>query len=238
MTREAGTAASVYLCAPVNALVEGIYEENIPLSRIREHGDFGLGTYDDLDGEMVLLDGRFYRIAGDGSVHEMDDRARSPFACVSFFSPTGRASLDQELSHDAFEAWLLRLLPSPNLICGLRVEGRFTHVKVRSVTRQEHYRPLVEAASEEQIFRFAEADGTLAGFYTPQFLSSLNVPGLHLHFLSDDRHEGGHLLECRPLRVRVEVQVISSLELALPLTADYLGWDFRRDVRADLGATE
>ena len=44
----------IYLCAPVNALVEGIYEEKIPFSEVKKHGDLGLGTFDDLDGEMVM----------------------------------------------------------------------------------------------------------------------------------------------------------------------------------------
>ena len=45
---------SVYLCAPVNALVEGIYEEKIPFSEVKKYGDFGLGTFDHLDGEMII----------------------------------------------------------------------------------------------------------------------------------------------------------------------------------------
>ncbi len=87
-------------------------------------------------------------------------------------------------------------------------------------------------------FTFTDAEGTLAGFYTPGFMQSINVPGLHLHFLSDDRTEGGHLLSCRPERVRASVQFISTLELGLPMSLDYLTWDFRRDTGADLDAAE
>ena len=83
--RETRKTSPVYLCAPVNALVEGIYQERIPLSKIRRHGDFGLGTFDSLDGEMVILDGRVFQIAGDGKVREIVEEAATPFACVTFF---------------------------------------------------------------------------------------------------------------------------------------------------------
>jgi len=228
----------VYLCAPVNALVEGIYREKIPLSKIRRHGDFGLGTFDSLDGEMVMLDGRVYQITGDGRVHEVDEEAATPFACVTFYAPASHDDLGEELGYADFLDWLLRLLPSPNLFYALRVEGSFAHVRVRSVPRQQNYRPLVEVAADQPVFELTEVEGTLAGFFSPAFLESLTVPGLHLHFLSADRTQGGHLLECRPRRVRAGVQFISTLELGLPMSLDYLTWDFRRDTGADLDKAE
>jgi len=218
--------------------VEGIYQERIPLSRIRQHGDFGLGTFDSLDGEMVMLDGRVYQIAGDGQVREVDEDATTPFACVTFYAPISHDDLDEELSYDAFQDWLLQLLPSPNLFYALRIEGSFAAVRVRSVPRQENYRPLVDVAADQPVFELTAVEGTLAGFFSPAFLSSLSVPGLHLHFLSADRHQGGHLLECRPRRVRVGVQFIATLELGLPMSLDYLTWDFRRDTGADLDKAE
>jgi len=231
--------SAVYLCAPVNALVEGIYQERIPLTKIRQHGDFGLGTFDSLDGEMVMLDGRVYQITGDGRVHEVnEEEAATPFACVTFYAPASHDDLDEELDYAAFQDWILRLLPSPNLFYALRLEGSFAHVKVRSVPRQENYRPLVEVAADQPVFELSEVEGTLAGFFSPAFLESLSVPGLHLHFLSTDRTQGGHLLECRPRRVRAGVQFISTLELGLPMSLDYLTWDFRRDIGADLDKAE
>ncbi len=229
---------TVYLCAPVNALVEGIYREKIPLGEIRKRGDFGLGTFDDLDGEMVLLDGRVYQVTGDGEVHEVGDEAATPFACVTFYDPVSHDDLDSELDWGAFQEWILGLLPSPNIFYALRIEGTFSRVRVRSVPRQENYRPLVEVARDQPVYDLADVEGTLAGFFSPAFLQSLTVPGLHLHFLSSDRRRGGHLLECRPRRVRAGVQIISTLELGLPMRLDYLTWDFRRDTGADLDKAE
>lgn len=230
---------TIYLCAPVNAIVEGLFEQNVPMAEIKQHGDFGLGTFNDLDGEMVLLDGTVYQITANGQVAVIDDeQTLTPFACVTPFRAISHDQLDQELSYDAFLEWLVRLLPSPNLFYAMRIEGEFASIKARSVPKQENYRTLVEVAREQTLFQFDNVSGTLVGFFTPAFMASLSVPGLHLHFLSADFRSGGHLLECRPRKVRVGVQFISRLELALPLSLDYLTWDFRRDVRQDLNQAE
>ncbi|MGW8319846.1 MAG: acetolactate decarboxylase, partial [Candidatus Promineifilaceae bacterium] len=216
----------VYLCAPVNALVEGIYVERIPFTEVRRHGDFGLGTFDHLDGEMIMLDDQIFQILADGRVQQVDDDALTPFACVTFFKPEKHAVLDGGRGYEDFLAWLEGLLPSPNMFYALRIDGSFSYIKTRSVPRQECYRPLVEVAAEQPIFEFEEIPGTLAGFYTPEFMASLNVPGMHLHFLSADQRHGGHLLECRPHQVKVSVQLLRTVELGLPMSDAYLHWDF------------
>ena len=228
----------LYLSSPVNAIVEGIYEEHVPFSEIRQHGDFGLGTFDMLDGEMVMLDGRIFQMTADGCVQEVNDDATTPFACVTFFRPEQTIALDGELDYDAFLRRLQEPLPSPNIFYAFRIEGEFAYMKVRSVPKSECYVPLVEIAKEQPVFEFENITGTLAGFYTPEFMSSVSVPGMHLHFLSDDLAHGGHLLTCRPRRVRAGIQSLYAMELALPTTPYYLGWNFSRDVAQDLEKAE
>ena len=237
-TERTASTRPLYLCAPVNALVEGIYEENIPLSEIKRHGDFGLGTFDDLDGEMVILDGDVFRIDADGSAHRVGDDVHTPFAVVTFFEPTFARTFGEAMTYDTFLRRLDALLPSPNLFYALRITGMFERVEARSVPKQHNYRPLSEAARDQHLFVFENVRGSLAGFFTPSFMASLNVPGLHLHFLSEERTRGGHLLSCRPKNVTVEVQMIHALELSLPMTHDYLTRGFERDVAADLDQAE
>jgi acetolactate decarboxylase len=228
----------IYLCTPVNALVEGIYEQNIPIAEIKKHGDFGLGTFNDLDGEMVLLDGQIYRVAGDGKVSIVSEQTLTPFACVTFYKPMSHEVSQGELTYPEFLDWLTSLMPSPNLFYAFRIEGKFAQVRTRSVPKQENFRPLVEVTKDQPEFNFKDVNGTLAGFFTPAFMSSLNVPGLHLHFLSQDRQQGGHLLDCRVKKVRAEIQFLYTLELSLPVSLDYLTWDFQRDIRGDLDKAE
>ena len=229
---------ALYLCAPVNAIVEGLYEQKIAFADLLQHGDFGLGTFDQLDGEMVLLDGEVYQIDSGGAVHRIGRDALTPFASVTFFQPITQDEVAEGLSWEAFQHRLEALMPSPNIFYAFRIEGLFERVRARSVPRTENYRPLVDAAGAQSTFEFRNIRGTLAGFYTPAFMSSLSVPGIHLHFLSEDRTRGGHLLECSPAGVTVSVQFLSKLELSLPLTLDYLTLQFQRNVEADLHKAE
>ncbi len=238
MSNRSHPSSSIYLCAPVNALVEGLYEEKIPFTEIKRHGDFGLGTFDDLDGEMVMLDGQIFQINSAGRVLRVPDNALTPFACVTFYKPFSFDSLRQEMAYPQFLDWLNTLLPSPNLFYALRIDGTFTYIKTRSVPKQDNYRPLVEVAKEQPTFEFHNITGTLAGFFTPTYMSSLSVPGMHLHFLSEDFQHGGHLLECCPRNIRVGVQALDHLELALPLSLDYLTHEFHRDIAEDLNKAE
>jgi acetolactate decarboxylase len=163
--------------------VEGIYQEKIPFTEIKKHGDFGLGTFDQLDGEMVCSEGKIYQITADGRVSQVEEDARTPFACVTFYQPISHDELHSELSYEGFLEWVQGLLPSPNIFYAIRIDGLFSSIKVRSVPKQECYRPLVDVAKEQPVFNYSDVQGTLAGFFTPEFMSSLNVPGLHLHFL-------------------------------------------------------
>jgi len=231
-------SSAIYLCAPVNALVEGLYEQPVAISELRQHGDFGLGTFSHLDGEMVVLEGEIFRVDYTGKVHLVTDDVLTPFACVTRFRALSFDQIPGSMDYSQFLQFLERLLPSPNIFYALRIDGFFSYVRTRSVPRQENYRPLAEVAKEQPTFEFEEVEGVLIGFFTPAFLASLNVPGLHLHFLSADRTRGGHLLECRPVRGTVGVQLINRLELSLPIAFDFLTLDFKRDTEADLGKAE
>ena len=228
----------LYICAPLNALVEGIYEENIHFGEILNRGNFGIGTFDDLDGEMVMLNGAIYQITVEGRVNRIDDPAATPYAIVTFFHPVLFGELDSETQYHHFLEWLNGLLPSPNIFYAIRVEGDFARVRARSVPKQANYRPLAEVVTEQSHLDFKNIRGTLVGFYTPDFMSSLSVPGHHLHFLSEDIAAGGHLISCTPRRVSVSIQPIHRLELNMPMTADYLRLHFQRNLGADIDKIE
>ena len=229
---------AVYLSAPINALVEGLYVENTTMAEIKRHGDFGLGTFNFLDGEMVLLDGHVYQIRSDGQVYNVDDNEESPFACVTFFNPDTIDDLENSNSYKGFQDLLNNLIPSENMLYAIRIDGTFSHVKTRVVPRSENYRPLVEATKNQPVFDFHDVRGCLAGFYTPRFMESINVPGYHIHFLSEDRQHGGHLIECALGKARIGIQHVPKLDVGLPMTLDYLTTDLTRDVSKDLDKAE
>ena len=230
--------ACLHVTAPINALVEGLYEQDATVAQVLRLGDFGLGTFNDLDGEMLVLSGRVYQLRADGVAYAVPPDTRTPFACVCRFRAETEEVIDEAMSHEALFALLDRLLPSRNMLYALRLDCRFDHVRVRSVPKQEAYRPLVEVTREQREFGFDDVDGSLVGFWTPTFLGSVAVPGWHFHFLTADQAHGGHLLECRPRTLRIGVQHIPRLELTLPMTLDYLTTEFGRDVGTDLDEAE
>ena len=232
------SANAVFLSAPINALVEGFYVENTTIALIKEHGNFGLGTFNYLDGEMVILDGNVYQIRSDGNVYAVKDEEQSPFACVTFFSPDTFDDIEENHKSKGFYDLLNTLIPSENMLYAIRIDGTFSHVRTRAVPRSENYKPLIEATKNQPVFDFYDVRGCLAGFYTPRFMESLNAPGYHLHFLTEDRLHGGHLIECSLKKARIGVQHVPKLDVGLPVTLDFLTADLTRDIGKDLDKAE
>lgn len=229
---------ALYVSAPVNALIEGIYQENTTISDILKQGDFGLGTFNDLDGEMVVLDGQVYQLRADGKVYQVSADTKTPYACVNFFTPDSDEVIEDSLDFIGLTHLLERMIPSDNMIYAIRIDGSFSRIKTRSVPRQDSYRPLVEVAREQPEFEHQDTRGTMTGYWTPSFMEALTVPGYHLHFLSDDRQHGGHLLGCRTKQIRISIQHLPRLEVGLPVSLDYLTATFTRDLGADLKEAE
>ena len=228
---------AVYLSSPVNALIEGIYREKTTIAQVLEHGDFGLGTFNRLDGEMVVLGGEVFRIRADGRAYPVAMDEQTPFACVTRFVPDTLDEFPEPPGRELFSL-IEGILPSSNMLYALHVDGSFRRVRTRSVPPQEDYRPLVEVARDQPEFEHENIRGTMVGFHTPQFLSGVSVPGIHLHFLSEDRTCGGHLLACDPGPVTIAIQHVPQLVMGLPMTLDFLTLGFERDTAKDLEEAE
>ena len=235
---EGDQTSALYVSAPVNALIEGIYQENTTIADILRFGDFGLGTFNQLDGEMVVLDGKVYQLKSDGHAYSVDNGVCTPYACVSFFTPDSEEQIDRQMDFDGLTQLLERMIPSPNMIYAIRIEGEFDYVRTRSVPRQDSYRPLVEVAREQPEFEYENIKGVMTGYWTPMFMESLTVPGYHLHFLTENRDSGGHLLACKTKSIRIAIQHLPRLEVGLPISLDYLTAQFTRDLASDLEEAE
>ena len=229
---------SLYQVSTATALVEGIYQGAVQVAVLREHGDLGLGTFESLDGEMVVVDGHFFQVRSDGSVREVQDNVLSPFAAVTAFSPDQSITLDNcpDLSYLTSQFDALR--QSDNFFFALRVDGTFDHLHARAMRRTKEGVPLVQAAAVQPEFEFNNISGTFVGFWTPEYAKSLNVPGYHLHFISDDRTRGGHVLQCRGKSLRLQIQREGDYHIVLPETEDFLKANLRRDPTAALAKAE
>jgi len=229
---------TLYQVSTATALVEGIYQGAVQISTLRKHGDLGLGTFDGLDGEMVIVDGHFFQVRSDGSVTEVQDTVLSPFAAVTAFSADQTITFDYcpDLSHLTSKIDVLR--SSENFFYALRVDGTFDYIHARAMRRTKEGVPLVQAAAVQPEFEFQNISGTLVGFWTPEYAKSLNVPGYHFHFISEDRLHGGHLLQCRGKNLRLQIQREGDYHIVLPETEDFLKANLRQDPTAALAKAE
>ena len=231
-------SSMLYMSSPINALLEGFYRDDITIATLREKGDFGIGTFNNLEGELIALGGRFFQLDLNGDTHPVTGDMKTPFSTVCRFQPTLTEKIDGPLTYEAFAEQLKRILPSDNMFYAIHMEGHFRTITTRSVPRTENYRPLSEATDHQKLRHFTDMDGHLVGFYTPSFVPSVNVPGCHFHFINRELSAGGHLLRCEPEHLDVRLQIFFSMELTLPKTLDYLTASFTRDAKKDLDKAE
>ena len=185
----------LFQASTIGALLEGAYDGDLSFAELAEHGDLGLGTLNGLDGEMIGLDGSFYRADVDGGVSEIGGPERTPFAVVTRFEPTIDAGIEGPLDHEGLLARLDELIPAAAASCAIRLDGRFAMVRARSVPRQSPpYRPLTEVVAEQHVFELTDVEGTMLGFRFPDYVEGIEVSGYHLHFIGEDRSRGGHVL--------------------------------------------
>ncbi len=228
---------TLFQAASLSALLAGNYDGWLPFADLKQRGDFGLGTFHALDGEMTQVDGIIYQIRSDGKVYPVSDTATTPFASTVFFRPTLARVLPEPLPDVAALEAMIDALRPVGLPCALRITGEFAYVKTRAVPAQtKPYPRLVEVAKTQPTFEFTDVTGVLVGFWLPKDFSGLNVPGYHVHFLTTDRRGGGHLLDVRSRRVTVELQPLRQFQLILPETLEQTGEGM--DVERETAAVE
>ncbi len=225
----AAPAQSVFQYSTIDALLAGLFDGEMTVGELLDRGDFGLGTFNGVDGEMVVYEGTVYRAKVDGALAEAGADEKTPFATVTRFpkEPVPVEGEWKQLDYPGFKKALDAKIAAPNLFQAIRIEGAFTSIRYRSVPKQEKpYPPLAKVVEEQVIFVEKGISGTLVGFRSPDYSSGISVPGYHLHFLSDDRSTGGHVLDFTLGDVRVDAVPLREWTVVLPDTAEFADTSF------------
>lgn len=231
--------ATLTQVSTINALLAGGFDGQVSLAELRTHGDLGIGTFDHLDGEMVLLDGRFHQARSDGSVVTPSLGLKTPYAAVTWFRPTATRAVGRPLDLAGVEKALLGMFPDPNSFCAVRARGHFSLVRVRSVPpQQKPYPLLLEASRKQAVFERRDVEGTLVGFRAPAWAGGITVPGPHFHFYSDDGRTAGHLLGCAIERGEIEGQACERFTMVLPRAGGGAHLDLATDRSRELEKVE
>ena len=232
--------SEVYQTSTMGALLDGVYDGDVTIRELLQHGNFGLGTFNGLDGEMLVLDGVCYQLRGDGSAQVADAEQRTPFAVVTWFDADRSFEVTEPVDRAGLKARIDESLPSTNLIVAVRVTGDFSVIRTRTVTEQHRpYPPFTEATQDQQEVAFSDATGTLAGFRMPDYEQGVSVAGYHSHFVDAERRHGGHALDYLLTQGRVDISVRSDLHLSLPRTPEFLAAELNKsDMDTQIRRTE
>jgi acetolactate decarboxylase len=229
---------TVFQVSTSGALVAGVYDREVSVQAILEHGNFGLGTFANLDGEMVVVDGRVYQIKGTGQVSEVPADAGAPFAVVTWFEPETDVSISPIGSFNDLQARCDGVRRSGNIFYAIRLDGFFKRVRTRAVNPPVPGTRLIDAAKAQSEFTFDNIEGTLVGLWSPGFSSAFSVAGYHFHFLSADRQHGGHLLDIAADALRLRVEALTEFHLALPESEAFLKADLSKNTAEELAYAE
>jgi acetolactate decarboxylase len=232
------TVHTLFQVSTSGALVAGVFDGEVSVGSILDHGDFGLGTFADLDGEMVVLDGQVYQVKGDRTVVVAERSARAPFAVVTRFAPTSECMIGPLPDLAALEQLCDEHRTSGNIFYAIRLDGQFDTIRTRAVNPPKPGTRLVDAAKSQSEFSFETIAGTLVGLWSPGFSSAFSVAGYHFHFLSDDKQHGGHLLALSAQSLRLRVEALTEFHLALPESATFLEADLSKNTAEELAYAE
>ena len=232
----------MYQVSLLQSLANGDYCGSVALEELKQHGDTGIGTFDRLNGELIMLDGEVYRAAGHGGVKNVSDDETVPFAVVAFMDADVTENLKEISDFDTLCSRLNRMVEKTgkNYFYMIRIDGRFKEMHVRSVYAQElPYRRLAEVLEQEQtFFDYENIEGTMVGVYCPPYLSQLNAAGWHMHFISNDKTKGGHVLGADITEAVLTWDVIQGFEMRLPQSELFSGFDLTVDQSEDIEKIE
>ena len=232
---------SLFQVSLLQALSLGDYRGTVTIGELKEHGDIGLGTFDGLDGEMIMLGGVVYKAAGDGSVSIAEDDVTTPFANVTFANDDIADTVSAE-SFREFEKKMRTALDRNgiNSVYFIRIHTVFSSITVRSIGRQSPpYRKLAEVLSEEQaVWDHTNIRGTVVGVYCPAYMNMMNNHGWHLHFISDDRRVGGHVLDLAFDDAECLLTKTDSIDVIIPDTETFRSLDLSQDQERDIRSIE
>jgi len=227
----------------VSALMDGVASKGLPISTLLANGDHGLGTFRHMAGEMIILDGHVYQMKSDGSVSTVspsppssspsqsleDDTSITPFAMITRFSPTVTARAAFQSKQSLYDRVSSLLPGTRNNYVSIRLDGTFRNVRARTVGGQTCAgEGLAELGKHQTTHEFASSEegvrGTVIGFRSPAFMQGISVAGDHLHFISEDRKTGGHLLSFETVG-EVDVKVAGIWKVVLELPRDDVEFD-------------
>lgn len=225
---------TLYQVSTLNALMLGSYDGFVTVDELLQNGDTGLGTFDTLDGEMIVLNGTVYQAKADGSVAKPDGSMKVPFAAVTRFNGDVSITLKNIGDIEALKSALSQAITAnTNLFYMATVSGDFDMMHVRSVSAQSKpYKPLSEVTESQKEYEYKNISGTLVALYCPDYVSGINLSGWHIHFISSDGTKGGHVLDAAFTSAEAQIDTTNTYKLVMPETSEFAKLELAADMQS------
>ena len=200
-----------------NTFSSGKYDGYMAYSELAEHGDFGIGTVHELDGEMIALNGIFYQIPVDGKPRQIDPSIKAPYATITFFKEDIKKTLKDPVDYFDIQTIIKTLMPTENAIYAIKITGNYLYAETRSVPAQTKPYPIIaEVVKNQSVFILNNVSATAVGFWFPSSMDGVDYAGYHLHLITDDHSAGGHLLTFTVENATIEIDQTNKFNLILP----------------------
>ncbi len=232
---------TLFQVSTLNALMLGDYNGSITVDELLQQGDVGLGTFDTLDGEMIVVNGVVYQAKADGCVVKPDGNVTVPFAAVTNFESDIALTLSDIEDIEALKSALTEtvLENNVNIFYMVKITGVFDSVHVRSVpAQQKPYKPLSEVAESQTEFKYDDISGTLIALYCPDYVNGINLYGWHVHFISSDGTKGGHVLDVAFKSAEANIDITGAYKLVLPDTQEFASFELANDMQGSTDKVE
>ena len=211
----------MFQVSTLQALMLGYSRSVISVSELLGHGDTGLGTFVDVDGEMIVLDGICYRAMENGDIAVAEPDRGVPFSAICSMKKGRHVEFGPMKNIEELKVTLNNIIESHfglNSMHMARIDGEFEIVDARSESGYESVHEDLKfiLGKTQKAFQFEKIKGTLVCAYFPDYMDGINAAGWHLHFISDDRKHGGHVFDIQMKSGKGCISKINAIEIKLP----------------------
>jgi len=217
---------TIFQVSTLEALLTGSLDGFISIKDLKTKGDFGIGGITGLDGAMVVLDGEWYHCKDDCRVFSIDDNEMSPKFMISSFNTDKRIDINKKINYEEIKEIINSERPTSNIMYAVKIEGKFDNIKFKVYPKQNKpYQIGTVIAKSKKERTLENVKGTLVGYIMPNHLLDITSVEYHLHFVTDDKVYGGHLIDFQLSEASVYLDYKHNLQLVVPQTEEYYKGD-------------
>ncbi len=212
---------TLYQYSTFIAVQNGLYDGDLSLPNLQQRGDFGLGSFNALEGELIALHGKFFHCTN-GKAQLASASSRLCWAAVCKFNNDLNINITTNTRLENLKASIEKQIGSKNFLLAIHISGKFSKLKIASVPKQtKPYKTIKEIIDESREFDLHNIQGDAIGFFAPDYMEHIKMPGYHFHFIDNTQTIGGHVLDFELAEGLISLQKLSHFTFELPNSNEF-----------------